>query len=63
MKNICEKCGGSGVVYVDALESSKEAKPKPTTLSMIAEDLESDLIELRSRFAKAITKVYSTLRK
>ena len=63
MKNICEKCGGSGVVYVDALESSKEAKPKPTTLSMIVEDLESDLIKLRSRFARAITKVYSTLRK
>lgn len=63
MKNICEKCGGSGVVYVDALESSKEAKPKPTTLFMIAEGLESDLTDLRYRFAKAITKVYSTLRK
>jgi hypothetical protein len=45
------------------LENSKEAKPKPTTLFMIAEGLENDLIDLRSRFAKAITKVYSTLRK
>lgn len=63
MKNICEKCGGKGVVYVDALANPKEAKPKRTTLSMIAMELENDLMKLRSRFVRAITKVFSTLRR
>ena len=63
MKNICEKCGGKGVVYVDALENPKEAKPKRTTLSMIAMELENDLTDLRSRFVRVITKVFGIKRK
>ena len=63
MKNICEKCGGKGVVYVDALANPKEVKPKHTTLTTIAMELEHALMDLRSSFVRAITKVFSTLRR
>lgn len=63
MKNICERCGGSGVVYVDALESSKEVKPQRTTLSMTVTALENEWIKLQSLFAKGITKVFGILRR
>lgn len=50
-------------------ENASSAKPtakskchprQPITLSMIAMELENDLIELRSLFVKAITKVFGT---
>lgn len=63
MKNICEKCGGSGVVYVDALESRKEVQPQRTTLSMTVTALENEWTKLQSLFAKAITKVFGILRR
>ena len=63
MSNICDKCGGRGVVYVDASENTKEVKPKPITLSMIGMELENDLTEVQSRFARAITKVFGIIRR
>lgn len=62
MKNICSKCGGSGVVYVDASENPKQAQPQHTTLSMTVLRLERRLTLLRYRFAKAITKACGILR-
>lgn len=63
MSNICDKCGGRGVVYVDASENTKEVKPKPITLYTIGMELENDLTEARSRFARVITKVFGIIRK
>jgi len=38
-------------------------RPPPTTLSMIATELENDLTKMRYRFVRAITKVCGIIRK
>ena len=57
METICKKCGGRGVVFVSDLEKCNKAQRRLTIRSMIALAVRSEVTELRSRFAKAITKV------
>lgn len=44
--------------FAVSLGKYKDRQPPPITLSMIATELESDLMKLRSRFAKATIKGY-----
>jgi len=60
METICKKCGGRGVVFVSDLEKSSKAQRLRTIRYMIGFLVQSEVTELRSRFAKAITKVFGT---
>ena len=60
METICKKCGGRGVVFVSNLEKYSRAQQRRTTRYMIGFLVQSEVTELRSRFAKVITKVFGT---
>jgi len=63
MKSIFNKFGKTLAVFVASLGKSNNHQQQPITLYMIAMELENDLMKLRSRFAKGITKVFGTIRK
>lgn len=58
MKSIWTKLGSVRAAFVASLVKYKDRQPPPITLSMIATELESDLMKLRSRFARATIKGY-----
>ena len=58
MKSIWTKFGNVRAAFVASLVKSKDRQPPPITLSMIGMELESDLMKLRSRFAKATIRGY-----
>jgi len=58
MKRTCEKSESSHVVSVESSAWSSDHPRQRITLSMIATELESDLMKLRSRFAKATIRGY-----
>jgi len=60
METICKKCGGRGVVFVSNLEKSSKAQQRRTIRYMIGFLVQSEVTELRSRFARAIIKVFGT---
>jgi hypothetical protein len=63
MKNIFKKLGNKAASFATRMEKHKDRQQQPITLYMIATELENDLTALRSRFVKAITKVFGTIRK
>jgi hypothetical protein len=63
MRSIFNKFGKNLAVFVASLGKSSNHQQQPITLYMIAMELENDLTALRSRFARAITKVFGIIRK
>jgi hypothetical protein len=63
MKSIFNKFGKTLAVFVASSMKSSNHQQQPITLYMIAMELENDLMKLRSRFAKGITKVFGMIRK
>jgi len=61
MKSIWTRCESARAAFVASLVKYKDRQPPPITLSMIAMELENDLMQLRSRFVRVITKVYGTV--
>jgi hypothetical protein len=61
MKNTLTKFGKNLAAFVASLAKSNDHQRQPITLYMIATELESDLMKLRSRFVKVITRVYGTV--
>ena len=51
------------VASAKSLENHNLAPRQPITLYMIGMELENDLIDLQSRFARGITKVYGIIQK
>ena len=58
MKSIWIKFGSVRAAFVASLVKYKDRQPPPITLSMIVMELESDLMTLQSRFARATIKGY-----
>jgi hypothetical protein len=58
MKNTSKKSVKNHALSAENLVITKPHQPQRITLSMIATELENDLTDLRSRFVRAITKVF-----
>lgn len=63
MKNTSKKSVKNHALFAENLVITKPHRPQRITLSMIATELENDLTDLRSRFVRAITKVFGIKRK
>jgi hypothetical protein len=63
MKNIFKKFGKTLAASAKRSMKSNNHQQQPITLSMIATELENDLIKMRYRFVKVITKVCGIIRK
>jgi len=61
MKNTFKKYVNNPAAFVANFKKSKDHQQQPITLYMIATELENDLMKLRSRFVKGITRVYGTV--
>ena len=58
MKSIWTRFESARVAFAVSLAKFKDRQPPHITLSMIATELENDLTDLQSRFAKATIKGY-----
>jgi hypothetical protein len=63
MKSTSKQSESSRAASAKRSMKSSNHQQQPITLYMIAMELENDLMKLRSRFAKGITKVFGMIRK